>query len=281
MKKKFLLALIMLGAIMMVGCVDADVTVDLEKNGTGKAVIDVLGPQAVFDNIPEDSVNEWGKEFETVEKIGDSDKSGYRFTTRQGNLEEIFMEITNLNGSLEENGVQDSDMQDNSGEIQDQNLQQNSSDDVVSNTPVITEKVSASTSDTSNNLANELYEKYVDINEEKSLFSSTYDVNLKLKDAIYGEMSLEQRTLMKLLGQTANIGLHIKSPIEAKNSNATSVTTEGEKHVYNWEYTLSDVQNISFSAEIPNVRNIAIIGVGAVVIVLGLVFVFVRKKKRA
>ena len=274
MKKKFLLALIMLGAIMMVGCVDADVTVDLEKNGTGKAVIDVLGPQAVFDNITEDSVNEWGKEFETVEKIGDSDKSGYRFTTRQGNLEEIFMEITNLNESLEENGVQNSD-------IQDQNLQQNSSDDVVSNTPVITEKVSASTSDTSNNLANELYEKYVDINEEKSLFSSTYDVNLKLKDAIYGEMSFEQRTLMKLLGQTANIGLHIKSPIEAKNSNATSVTEENGKHVYNWEYTLSDVQNISFSAEIPNVRNIAIIGIGAVVIVLGLVFVFVRKKKRA
>lgn len=272
MKKKFLLALIMLGAIMMVGCVDADVTVDLEKNGTGKAVIDVLGPQAVFDNIPEDSVNEWGKEFETVEKIGDSDKSGYRFTTRQGNLEEIFMEITNLNESLEENGVQNSD-------IQDQNLQQNSSDDVVSNTPVITEKVSASTSDTSNNLANELYEKYVDINEEKSLFSSTYDVNLKLKDAIYGEMSFEQRTLMKLLGQTANIGLHIKSPIEAKNSNATSVTEENGKHVYNWEYTLSDVQNISFCAEIPNIRNIAIIGIGAVIVVIGVVAVFVKRKK--
>ena len=86
MKKKFLLAFIMLSAIMMVGCVDADVTVDLEKDGTGKAIIQVLGPKTVFDNIPEENINELGKDFETVEKIADSDKSGYRFATRQGKL---------------------------------------------------------------------------------------------------------------------------------------------------------------------------------------------------
>lgn len=280
MKKKFLLALIMLSAIMMVGCVDADVTVDLEKNGTGKAIIELLGPQAVFDNIPEESVNEWGEEFEQVEKIGDSDKSGYRFTTRQGDLKEIFMEITNLNESLEENGVEDSDVQDNSTDAQDQNSQEYSND-TVSNSLVVSEKVSSVTNDISNDLANELYENYVDINQEKSFFTSTYDVNLKLKDAIYSEMTFEQRTLMHLLGQTANIGLHIKSPIEAKSSNATSVTTEDGKHVYNWEYTLSDVQNISFSAEIPNMRNIIIVVVGAIVVVLGLIVVFVRRKKNA
>lgn len=269
MKKKFLLVFIMLASIMMVGCVDADVTVDLEKNGTGKAVIDVLGPQVVFDNIPEDSVNEWAEQFETVEKIGDSDKSGYRFTTRQGKLDEIFMEITNLNESLEENGVYDSDTRENEAEEQ--------SSDIVSNTKVIVEKVSATTSDEPNNLANEIYEKYVHINEDKSLFSSTYDVNLNLKDAIYGEMSFPERTLIKLIGQTANIGLHIKSPIEAESSNATSVTTEDDKHVYNWDYTLSDVQNISFSAEVPNIRNIVIALIGLVA-VLGLAVSFVRRK---
>ena len=263
MKKKFLLAFIMLSAIMMVGCVDADVTVDLEKDGTGKAIIEVLGPSAVFDNIPEENINELGKDFETVEKIADSDKSGYRFATRQGKLEEIFKEITNIDASLQEN----QDSQDNSGDVENQN----------SNSSVKAETVS--TESNNNDLANELYEKYVDINEEQSLFSSTYDVNLKLKDAIYGEMSFEQRTLMHLLGETANIGLHIKSPIEAENSNATSVTEEEGKHVYNWEYTLADVQNINFSAEIPNFRNIIIAGVGIAVVVIGLVVALTRKKK--
>ena len=153
MKKKFLLAFIMLSAIMMVGCVDADVTVDLEKDGTGKAIIQVLGPKTVFDNIPEENINELGKDFETVEKIADSDKSGYRFATRQGKLEEIFKEITNIDASLQEN----QDSQDNSGDVENQN----------SNSSVNAETVY--TESNNNDLANELYEKYVDINEEQSL----------------------------------------------------------------------------------------------------------------
>lgn len=300
MKKKFLLILIVLTAIMMVGCVDADVTVDLEKDGTGKATIQVLGPKAVFDNIPQENIDEWGKNFETVEKIADSDKSGYKFNTRQDKLNEIFKEITNLDASFKENGLQNSNTQEDSSGTEKQNINnqnidnqnlQESSDSVVynndSNSPVSVEKVSTTeesstaTNDESNNLANELYEKYVDINEEKSLFSSTYDVNLKLKDAIYSEMSLEQKALVQLIGQTANLGLHIKSPIEAEYSNATSVTTEDGKHVYNWEYTLSDVENISFSAKVPNIRNIVIVSVCAVAVVLGVVIVLVIRRKTA
>mgnify|MGYP000664963012 FL=1 len=37
MKKRLLIAIMMLCAIILTGCVDADVTVDLEKDGTGNS----------------------------------------------------------------------------------------------------------------------------------------------------------------------------------------------------------------------------------------------------
>ena len=46
-------------------------------------------------------------------------------------------------------------------------------------------------------------------------------------------MTNEQKALVSFIGRSANIGLHIKSPIEAKSSNATSQTKEDGKYVYN------------------------------------------------
>ena len=59
MKKKLLVGIIMLCSIIFTGCVDADVTVDLDKDGTGRAIVQVVGPGAIFDNISEDTVNDW------------------------------------------------------------------------------------------------------------------------------------------------------------------------------------------------------------------------------
>ncbi|MEI3234357.1 MAG: hypothetical protein V8S33_08125 [Intestinibacter bartlettii] len=130
-----------------------------------------------------------------------------------------------------------------------------------------------------NDIANELYQKYVDVQEEDGLFSSTYNIGLKLKDAIYSEMTNEQKALVSFIGRSANIGLHIKSPIAAKSSNATSETKEDGKYVYNWNYTLADVQNINFSARIPNVRNIAIATVCGLVVLVAIIAMIIRRRK--
>ena len=72
MKKRLLIGLMMLCAIILTGCVDADVTVDLEKDGTGKAIVELVGPETIFDNIPQETINEWAQSFDTVEKISKS-----------------------------------------------------------------------------------------------------------------------------------------------------------------------------------------------------------------
>ena len=93
MKKRLLIAIMMLCAIILTGCVDADVTVDLEKDGTGKAIVELAGPATIFDNIPQETIDEWAKSFDTVEKINKSDKKGYKFTTKQEKLDELLKEV--------------------------------------------------------------------------------------------------------------------------------------------------------------------------------------------
>ena len=51
MNKKLLIGIIMLCSIIFTGCVDADVTVDIDKDATGKAIVQVVGPGAIFNNI--------------------------------------------------------------------------------------------------------------------------------------------------------------------------------------------------------------------------------------
>lgn len=265
MKKRLLIVVMMFCAMIFTGCVNADVTVDLEKDGTGKAVVELLGPATVFDNIPQKTINEWGQSFEKVEKISESDKTGYKFTTKQQKLEELLKEITDLNGVIDEGSKVDSD----------------SASKNESESSALEQKTSTNTTDNSavNGIANEFYQNYVDVQEENGLFSSNYSIGLRLKDAIYSEMSDEEKTLMGVIGRSANIGLHIKSPIEAKSNNATSQTKEDDKYVYNWEYTLADVQNINFSATIPNVKNIIIAAVAGLAILIILISIICRKRK--
>lgn len=238
MKKSILIITMTIIMTMLVGCVDADVTIDVEKDGTGKAMIEVLGPEIIANNISEETISDIGKDYEKVEKIENEGKSGYRFTTKQGYLTDIFKDVTNLNESLEKEGI-----------------------------------TNASSGD---NIVNEMYEKYVDIKKEDSIFFTVYDVNLNIKDAVYSEMTKEQQAITSFIGQGANIGFHLKFPTNLNYSNATSVTNEDGKYIYNWDYTLSNVENISFSAKVPNIKNIIII---AVTIIL-LVFLLFRKIKK-
>lgn len=267
MKKRLLIGIMMLCAIILTGCVDADVTVDLERDGTGKAIVELVGPETIFDNIPQETVDEWAQLFDTVEKINKSDKKGYKFTTKQEKLDELLKEVTELNGVVDEGSKEDSN---------------ETSKSKSESTETVFVQTTANTSDNKsavNEIANELYQKYVDVQEEKGLFSSSYNIGIRLKDAIYSEMSTEQKALLSFVGRSSNIGLHIKSPIEAKSSNATSQTKEDGKYVYNWDYTLADVQNINFSAKVPNVRNIVIVIVCGLAVLIAIIAMIIRRRK--
>ena len=146
MNKKLLIGIVMLCSIIFTGCVDADVTVDIDKDATGKAIVQVVGPGAIFNNISEDTIKDWATSYEKVEKISESDKSGYRFTTRKGPIEDVIKEVTNLSDTIDVNGDTNSAKKDDS--------------------------VSC--------FAEQIYEKYVDIKENKGLFSNTYDINLNI-----------------------------------------------------------------------------------------------------
>ena len=146
MKKRLLIAIMMLCAIILTGCVDADVTVDLEKDGTGKAIVELVGPETIFDNIPQETINEWAQSFDTVEKISKSDKKGYKFTTKQEKLDELLKEVTELNGVVDEGSKEDSN---------------STSKSKSESTTTAFAQTTANNSDNSvNDIANELYQKY-------------------------------------------------------------------------------------------------------------------------
>ena len=124
------------------------------------------------------------------------------------------------------------------------------------------------------------YDKYVNLTEEKGLFTNTYKVNLNLKDAMLGELSAEEKSMLAFVGGSANIGIHIKTPIELEESNATSVTEENDKYIYNWDYNLSNIGSINATMKAPNIINIGIVIVLVIAVVVGIVVVIRKKNKK-
>lgn len=261
MKKRFLAIIMMLSTLFLVGCVNADVTIDLEKDGTGKAIVEVSGPNIVFDNISESLVQQIGKDYEKVEKIKKDNQTGYMFTTKQGPLDKVLRDIVNIESINPAAQVPSSS----------------------ATTTSVVDNATTAAKDFASEFANKIYKRYVEVDEDASFLSTTYDIDVRLRDALYNNMTLEQKAFMKIAGNTSEIGIHIKSPIEAEESNATSVVEEDGKHVYNWDYNLSNIENISFKAKIPNIKNIAMVAGGAVLALIILIMIFRagRKSKKA
>lgn len=254
---------------MLVGCVDTDITVDLDKDGTVKGIIEVLGPKQIFDNFPEEQLNQLKSEFAKVEEISNNNKSGYKFISKKEKLMDIFKEYSGQNKSNTKN----SSTNKNNGTG-------------IKSTSV---NLSTNTKDNTNDLqiqdytykfAKDFYKNYVKINDENSLFIDTYTVNLNIKDAIEKDMSSEQKFLLNWFGKTSTFGVHIKSPIQMKDSNATSIVEEDNKYVYNWDYNLNEIQNINFTVDIPNIQNILIAAISVILFVVIIIIFIVRRKKR-
>ena len=95
-----------------------------------------------------------------------------------------------------------------------------------------------------------------------------------------GELSAEEKSMLAFVGGSANIGIHIKTPIELEKSNATSVTEENGKYIYSWDYNLSNIGSINATMKAPNIINIGIVMVLVIAVVVGIVFVIRKKNKK-
>ena len=225
MKKGIILSTMMMFMLMLVGCIDADITLDMDKDGTGRMIIEMVAPDEMMNKLTQEEIAALEKEYEKVEIIEEG-KYGYKLTKKKENLTEINEDAS---GSLDSNFD---------------------------------------------------YDKYVNLTEEKGLFTNTYKVNLNLKDAMLGELSAEEKSMLAFVGGSANIGIHIKTPIELEESNATSVTEENDKYIYNWDYNLSNIGSINATMKAPNIINIVIVIVLVIAVVVGIVVVIRKKNKK-
>ena len=131
MKKGIIFSIMMMFMLMLVGCIDADITLDMDKDGTGRMIIGMVAPDEMMNKLTQEEIAALEKEYEKVEIIEEG-KYGYKLTTKKENLSEI---------------------------NEDASVSLDSNFD---------------------------YDKYVNLTEEKGLFTNTYKVNLNLKDAMLG-----------------------------------------------------------------------------------------------
>lgn len=118
---------------------------------------------------------------------------------------------------------------------------------------------------------------YINISEEGGVFSNTYTINVNIKDAMFSELSAEDKSIISMVGKVVPVGIHIRSPFELEETNATSVEEVEGKTVYNWDYNLGNIENIYIKAKVPNI--IGILGT-IVVVVVAFVFLFMKFKKK-
>jgi len=121
--------------------------------------------------------------------------------------------------------------------------------------------------------------KFINISEEKNLIYNTYDVTLNIKEALLGEMTEEDMSMLNFIGNSASMNLHMTTPFKLSESNATSTVEEKDgRTTYNWNYTLNTLDSIHVKFNVPNITNIIMIISGALVIAIG-GFIFIRKRK--
>lgn len=88
MKKKIILVINMLIVLLVCGCVDTNITVDIERNGDMTLYSEVLVKDYVFESLSEEELKSLKEQFDNVEKITALGQSGYKITKNLGNLKE-------------------------------------------------------------------------------------------------------------------------------------------------------------------------------------------------
>ena len=221
--KKLLAILLVCFSILLVGCVNTDITLDIDKKGNMTMAMKLLTNNYVTENITQEDLQKVKEEYkaDSIEKINEDNQSGYLLNKDLGNIKDLV--------SRGNKDIKDS--------------------------------------------------KFINISEEKSLIYNTYDVTLNMKEALIGEMTEEDLSILSFIGNSTSMNLHMTTPFKLVESNATSTFVEKDgRTTYSWDYTLNTLDNIHVKFNVPNFSNIIIIagGVG-VIAICG--FIFIRKRK--
>ena len=221
--KKLLAVLLVCFSILLVGCVNTDLTLDIDKKGNMTMAMKLLTNNYMATSITEEDLQSVKKEYkaDSIEKINENNQSGYLLKKDLGNIKGLM-------------SSENKDIKDN---------------------------------------------KFINISEEKNLIYNTYDVTLNIKEALLGEMTEEDMSMLNFIGNSASMNLHMTTPFKLSESNATSTVEEKDgRTTYNWNYTLNTLDSIHVKFNVPNITNIIMIISGALVIAIG-GFIFIRKRK--
>lgn len=86
MKKILISILIFISIIALTGCVDSDITLNIDQKGNAKLSTQIIGSDYLIGNINEKQLKE---KYDDVEKITESGKTGYKITENLGNLSDL------------------------------------------------------------------------------------------------------------------------------------------------------------------------------------------------
>lgn len=86
MKKIFIPIIIFISVIILTGCVDSDITLNIDKKGNAKLSTQIMGSDYLMGDINEQQLKE---KYDNVEKITEPGKTGYKITENLGNLSNL------------------------------------------------------------------------------------------------------------------------------------------------------------------------------------------------
>lgn len=221
MKKVLNILIVCISVFILNGCVNTDVSLDIDKKGDIKLQAKLLSSEYLISKINE---NELKNTYKDVEKITESGKTGYKITDNLGNIKNLNIEDSK---KLEE------------------------------------------------------YKDLVSIKKKEEFIYNMYDINIHLKDYLNNGMNSEELSIINLIGSGVDVNLHLNTPLELIESNATSSSKDNGINTYNWEFNLSNIDNIHVKTRIPNIKNISMVGISILIIIFTLILmIFIAKKKR-
>ena len=95
MKKGIILSIMMMFMLMLVGCIDADITLDIDKDGTGRMIIEMVAPDEMMNKLTQEEIAALEKEYEKVEII---DKLKVKLRTNGIGMDEYSVGNFNVEG---------------------------------------------------------------------------------------------------------------------------------------------------------------------------------------
>jgi hypothetical protein len=219
MKKLLIPVIMFMTIITLTGCVDSDITLNIDKKGNTSISTQILSSDYLMGNLNEQDLK---TKYDKVEKITEPGKSGFKITENLGNIADL-------------------------------NVKDNKD---------ISE-----------------YADVIDMKKEEKFLYNIYDVNIKLKDYMKKNMTNEEMGVLNLFGSNFDLDFHLNTPIKLIESNATSSSEKNGIYTYNWDFTLSSLENIHAKVKVPNITNICILLVGILLVIILLIVLIIKKKK--